>query len=866
MTLPEWPEKEIKSIKDVRESMEKITSDGKIDAKELVELKKSTDFLENIQNNKNIQGESDEKTKWEVEKISNTYKPKITEWIIMQLGGKINLSSKPGDMVSANKWIEITNIVTGDVAKAYINIINWINKDPLVQTEKTPDQIKKDQEQKTILNKIKTKLEVHNEKLNVVDGEKYLFDLLSSTPSIENAKNLFWDNGKWENNKREKTWEALKKNTNNNKFEINKESKIDNTKNLSKEQLERNFEKLVSIYAEKSDTKTTNIQVLTNTKGKLYIKVWYEDKTYKDIMFGDDPNIIHEARASELTQEQLTEYATKFKNNMKETIQNDSKESMDKNGAHRTLKILLDKGLVNFDDIFKNKDNNILQEIDKKNWQEDEVKNWYYTVINDYVVGKADKWKWNIIMLKRYLEVVNKDNIKYLGTETKTQINNYNKLAQTVTETDANGITKTRSEFNDPVTGKEILDTIRWLQDQFKEQSPQNIQDIIKQSWEKFRNQYGDIIVEILEFFGGKGFAKNLLGKYYGEYETRINEKYAKKYSLSKEQKDAVKELTKNIKNDKKLFEEASKRPSAEEFKEKFDTINKKDSFTKNITNEQFKHMDTKVMSKAIATHNKKYEGDKAEQIDPKDYFVTNSKWWLELNTNIQADQQKKMVNMIIDDDTTRKSITTANKKIMWEATKNVLGETSKDLSRNDLETNERYKYSINTPKDLSIALTSYLFAGSKELDYVITETKFSEDPRAGKVNTVNTGSSTPPETTKTEVKFNEKLATLEGVITEEWAKKSIDEIIDMTNPPEKIKITKADGKTTTEATLKKDFWKEKKTTYIVMTKDNKEEKVTVGIWDKIEPVQKVETAKPADKATDKPAVATSSKPVETKK
>ena len=83
-------------------------------------------------------------------------------------------------------------------------------------------------------------------------------------------------------------------------------------------------------------------------------------------MFGDDPNIIHEARANELSQEQLTEYATKFKNNMRETIQNDGKESIDKNGAHRTLKILLNKGLVTFDDICKDKDNNILQEVDKK--------------------------------------------------------------------------------------------------------------------------------------------------------------------------------------------------------------------------------------------------------------------------------------------------------------------------------------------------------------------------------------------------------------------------------------------------------------------------------------------------------------------
>ena len=87
--------------------------------------------------------------------------------------------------------MDITSLVSKQAAQAYINIINRTNKNPLVQTNKTPDQIRKDQEQKTILNGIKTKLEAHNEKIDVIDGEKYLFDLLSSTPSLDNAKNLF---------------------------------------------------------------------------------------------------------------------------------------------------------------------------------------------------------------------------------------------------------------------------------------------------------------------------------------------------------------------------------------------------------------------------------------------------------------------------------------------------------------------------------------------------------------------------------------------------------------------------------------------------------------------------------------------------
>ena len=48
------------------------------------------------------------------------------------------------------------------------------------------------------------------------------------------------------------------------------------------------------------------------------------------------------------------------------------------------------------------------------------------------------------------------------------QIINYNKLAETVTEKDANGITKDRLEFTETTTGKEILNNIRDLQKQFQ--------------------------------------------------------------------------------------------------------------------------------------------------------------------------------------------------------------------------------------------------------------------------------------------------------------------------------------------------------------------------------------------------------------
>ena len=225
-------------LKKTVENIKNVLEDEKVDSNEAVTLKNATDFLEANKNNTEI-GDK-------VVKISEKYKADISSAIINQLEGKINLPSKPGEIVSTNKWVDITSLVSKQAAQAYINIINRTNKNPLVQTNKTPDQIRKDQEQKTILNGIKTKLEAHNEKIDVIDGEKYLFDLLSSTPSLDNAKNLFWDNGKWVGDKREKTWEALKKNTNNNKFEINKESKIDNAKNLNKEQLQKNFEKKTS--------------------------------------------------------------------------------------------------------------------------------------------------------------------------------------------------------------------------------------------------------------------------------------------------------------------------------------------------------------------------------------------------------------------------------------------------------------------------------------------------------------------------------------------------------------------------------------------------------------------------------------------
>ena len=82
-------------LKKTVENIKNVLEDEKVDSNEAVTLKNATDFLEANKNNTEI-GDK-------VVKISEKYKADISSAIINQLEGKINLPSKPGEIVSTNK-------------------------------------------------------------------------------------------------------------------------------------------------------------------------------------------------------------------------------------------------------------------------------------------------------------------------------------------------------------------------------------------------------------------------------------------------------------------------------------------------------------------------------------------------------------------------------------------------------------------------------------------------------------------------------------------------------------------------------------------------------------------------------------------
>lgn len=686
-------------------------------------------------------------------------------------------------------------------------------KDPENKPEQPADNKKKsEEEQKTPPTEEQEKAAKENAEAiqNKLNGI-----LLATNPTEEQVNALFWADATYKEARNLLFNDATLK------------SPIENTKDKTPTGKEKQFLHLVAIWCTKGkEEEVTKIELKKADKRytENYIVVTLKDWQTREILFTKQTDENYSKRAATFDIE--TEF-TKWKD-LGEDIVN-----LNANWSYRTFekiindptkkidltKLLIDNPTAVFDTINKFH-NDAKKTIDDSKTKE----NGYYNVITDYVVKytkenmKTPEW---LLLLQAYLKGANAQNIKYLGTDSVAQIYNYNKLVDLV-----NG-----PNFpQDRPISKEIRTSVKAIESQLKATAPANFQEAAKQSLTEARNKYGKDIVAILSFFWGKWFAKKILGKYYDKYKDQIDKKYEEKYSLSTEEKAQVRKITTWM-DQSILFDDVTKDSDWAYFKKQFNEKAKvADYSTELIKEESYKLIDPNVVYKAVEAHNKKEE-NKNDQKDRKSYLTKNDKWAYEITTTVDATTKKEVADIILEDDATWTAIARANNQITGDLP---TGGKVEDKSRFDLDQPKRDLYKINTVKDIGIALTSYAFAGSNNLDYVITETKLDPDVRQSKAKA--------PEKKETEQKvtFVKDMADEKWVITAAgWAKK-IHEVIDMSTPPDEIKITRADGKTIIEATLESNLKEGDITfdkTYIIKN-SNPKERVKIAEKDKIEAKQ----------------------------
>lgn len=695
-------------------------------------VKDATDALKKIKDDPKQKGER----KKSAEKILEDHKNPIKESIIQYLS-KQDVTLPNGKIMKIDNITKLANI---QQIEAYENIIKWINN----PDDKALQKISWDLSQrKENINKTKEATEVKEKDIQ-------LFNLLSADPTKDNAQKLFGDSGDEYKAARESLftqteWNNLKIKTDN----INEKTNLDATK------MEKNFQELIKIAAgiNGKEVKDFKINIYTSN-GKdaynewtKYIQVSYkienEEKTTKnitkDIMFGKSTDIIHQARADHMTDTDIATFQTAFETSTKDGI-----TTIDQRWAHLAFKKLIDAKLLKTPDLL---DKWLLKEINefytKKEWNDNENKeNQYYSIITD-IVAKEAKWG-NVILLKKFLESVNSENLKYLGKDKATQIANYNKLVDVIQSPEF------KKNINDPVN-QEIYSKVLALQTQLG--NPKWRKEALNSGVDWFFQAYGKHIVGILERFGGKWCVKKFfhaLGmdafyeKNLKSIEDNINKIYKEKFNLSADQKKWIDDIiwTKDAPkfDNKELFELSKAKEKINAFwkdKDKQKTFTdqlktwweKKEGYIKLLDPTLVHYLITKDF-----TDNKSLDSkDDGKPLNVNDFVVkdaTTNEWKINENLSKDDGNQNKLIARLFADQTTRDTIEWANMKIEWVKTSR--DGAKLEYSRSDLSETpssaERKQYSIQSDQDIARFLTAYAFAGSKTLDYVITESGQSHE------------------------------------------------------------------------------------------------------------------------------------------
>lgn len=721
----ESPKKEIKKQEGV---IDVALSDKYMQEIDATPVKDATDALQKIKDDPKQNTERKETAKKTLEK----YKTPIKDSIINHLSTK--------NIPTANWNIKIDNIsklIDIKQIEAYKNIITRIN-------EPDNESLKKISLDLTAKS---TAIATNETKEKTDTATKKLQDILDVTnPSLSQADKLFW--GSEEN-----------KDARNALFDVKNISITISTTVESKNPNDMKLQKLIAIYAGAKNEDITKIEMKgPSTEYKEnYIKVT-TDKWTKDILFTKTTDENYQKRSETFDATTFTKSAT---------ISKDI-ENLDTKWSYRSFeKLIKDGNKINLKTLLTTEPCTVFKDIqtfngDTKVDDHTTKENGYYNVITDYVVSKTKENPWDLTLLQAYLKNVNAQSITYLGTDSKAQISNYNKLVDLVDPEKNPNFPRTTE------VGKEILKNIKALQTQL-----QNVKwrKEALNSWvEWFFKAYGKQLTSVLEFFGGKGCVKKFFSsmgmdafyeKNLKTIDDNINKIYKEKFDLSKNQKDGI---DATILTDKKAnFDETiidtkttTIGDAIDGFKGKANTIDK-DKSNQIVITEKLKTniwlLDPNLVHYlANKTFDKKdgiWATDDGKPLTLNDFVVkdgaTNER---KINENLtkNPDNQEKLIARLFADKATRNSIKWSNARIEGLVTSKPDAKEI-EYSRSDLwKTGEKWRkeYSIQSDQDIARFFTAYAFAGSKSLDYVITESEQSHNR-------------TPPVAPVEEVKTTEK-------------------------------------------------------------------------------------------------------------
>ena len=719
---------EINEVKDAGKRIKENLDQDIIDKGEITDTQKDVDLLKKEKDNapeKEVkEGEKEltaEQKVWtEALKIWNKYSDALKDAIIAYF--------KPAKTDKVESKIP-------DIAKDGLNselITNYIKTLTALKRENTENaenaENKKDAENTERNNRIDAIIKALEKKwgdITRTENEKKtntLLDMLNSDPTV---------------NSKEKT-EAL--------FENNpsmRESIFTNKDKLSDQQKE-NLNQFLQIYSGCTKTEdgkwtykggtvdmtkfsytiTESAGDLNYKTGEKYIQISFDVKSEenkvekttkitKDIMFGKEVKVIEEARANKSIESNTAKIAP----DKKLTIANIWE--MQETWSYQYLRKLVAADKV---DLTKSLEWDLLKNIKtyyawkaegtEKDLNIENKEDGYYTTIAELVVEKAQAG--DAKPLQEYLKHVNSANMDFLWRTPEEQKKNYEILVKAVT---LNSNYDANSQVRQDIRTK-LLD----IQNQVLPE--QNIADQLKNWAKEFFKAYGEGIIKLLNFLGiGKSKLLDIC-KRFGISTKEVDEHYAKMYGLEDKKVNASKEIVEDI--DKTYTREKDKAPALDEpgkiqteFKDnilKFYTVPQQKIF--------FENMEPTMLQNLITTYNAD-ESHKNSPIKVQDYLIKNGKGKREIKKWANMEGLKaawtSLMNILVNDKSTWTNIYNANEKIKWRLIK----EGSTELTRSDLETQQRKDLQINKPSDIAKYFNYYAFSGKTgDLDYVITETK----------------------------------------------------------------------------------------------------------------------------------------------
>lgn len=458
------------------------------------------------------------------------------------------------------------------------------------------------------------------------------------------------------------------------------------------------------------------------------------------------------------------------------------------------------------------------------------VKNGYADVLTKYIIDNKN----NPELLKTYLEGLNSQNLNLLGVDQATRTKNYNALFF--------------ADVQNKILHPEIQAYINGLDDTQKKAFAEKIGAIKlgidgvekTSSVETLKKAANGVLKMLLGLFQQLGIGKATLSRRFGE--ENVSKLFLEEYGLNDKIKaQAITNISKEMteekdKNKREATINAYKSgifPSWGDIQKSFDKD--KEKYITEITKEEnAKYINPAVLKKCLDTYNK----DNWTTLSILDIITTEKKDGKDIiNTIKDPNNLKKIMTHYLDKDAVWTEIAAANKSIGSPTKIDTIVQTYNESGIN-IDTAIQ-KYCIIDNQDTARFLTASFFS-DKHLESTITTNELHN----GKEVVINNNSKIED---KPAVELPEEKLTFKdgvdatGVVTD-WSK-MIQDVIDMTTAPEKIKVTRWTEKT---IAVKKEItiWTDKIITYIPeANKDKKtltiDDRVKIKEKDKIEAIQK---------------------------